>query len=281
MLTSGAPPHPVWPYFVDVRDAARAHVKALEAPSLSRYPSIPPTDPSHESESGTGQVSGLSPRSRPVNLTIPRASSNPSLVDLGSTLEKLELSYQPTPGSPTSLHANSGTDAPYFHPAGPLSPASPSPSASPTTHIQTRAPRKRFVATGTSFTWPDAITYLRTALPDLSSSLPDERTCLPMPETVAQLEGRWSGAGFARAALPLHVEGTADGHVEGAGDSSAESGDGTVWNGLGIQWRDWRETVEDAVADLERVAGGLEESGWEDLFGSDEGVDATDDDDKN
>ncbi|KAF8493567.1 hypothetical protein JB92DRAFT_2835124 [Gautieria morchelliformis] len=143
MLASGAPPHPVWPYFVDVRDAARAYVKALETPRLGRAPY------------------------------------------LGSTLEKLELSYRSTPGTPKSVshpsydYPNSGTtggpvDIAYAYPVRSLSPAppspSPSPSASPTTHPQTpgRAPRKRFVAAGTSFTWRDAITHLRTARPDLS-----------------------------------------------------------------------------------------------------------------
>ncbi|KIJ37558.1 hypothetical protein M422DRAFT_259913 [Sphaerobolus stellatus SS14] len=34
ILSFGLPPHPVWPYFVDVRDAAAAHIQALEAPPL-------------------------------------------------------------------------------------------------------------------------------------------------------------------------------------------------------------------------------------------------------
>ncbi|KAF8521129.1 hypothetical protein JB92DRAFT_1831488 [Gautieria morchelliformis] len=304
MLASGAPPHPVWPYFVDVRDAASAHVKALEAPRLGREPCVRSraTDPSHsepESESGSrsgaaGQASGVSPGSRPTDLPIPLASSNPSLVDLGSTLEKLELSYRSTPGTPMSVshpsydYPNSGTtggpvDIAYAYPAGSLSPASPSPSAS---HIQARAPRKRFVAAGTSFTWPDAIAHLRAARPDLARALPDAQTCLPMPERVAALDGRWSGSGsgaaFACASAgagggAAHSErgaagdGSDSAHVESAG---SETGGREVpaWDGLGMRWRDWRETVEDAVADLERVAasGRLEESGWEDLLGSDD-----------
>ena len=93
--------------------------------------------------------------------------------------------------------------------------------------------------------------------PDLSASLPDERACLPLPGRVAGLEAGWSGAEWVRA-------------VGVPADDALSSVEKELWKGLDIEWRDWRETIEDAVRDLRRVAGALEKSGWEDLFGDDD-----------
>lgn len=93
--------------------------------------------------------------------------------------------------------------------------------------------------------------------PDLSASLPDERACLPLPGRVAGLEAGWCGTEWVRAAADDTL-------------SSVESDESSLWKGLDIEWRDWRETIEDAVRDLRRVAGALEKSGWEDLFGDDD-----------
>ena len=103
--------------------------------------------------------------------------------------------------------------------------------------------------------------------PDLEDALPDERACLPMPGMVAGVDEVWSGAGAGAGG-----GGGGDDNDDGDGRGGARLGGGyrPVWSGLGIRWRDWRETVEDAVRDLERVAGGLERSGWEELFGEDE-----------
>lgn len=110
--------------------------------------------------------------------------------------------------------------------------------------------------------------------PDLLGSLPDEGACLPLPEEIAGVDGEWSGAGWATG-VELRLDGDAVGmrgsHVAGeaVGESDARrrgEGEG-VWKGLAIRWRDWHETVEDAVRDLERVADVLERSGWDELFG--------------
>lgn len=243
LLTSGTPPYPVWPHFVDVRDAARAHVEALEAPNLSCRPS-----PDTFGKSGS-RTAEQPPKSGLSHLAIPSSASNPSLLDLGTTLQN----FQSTAGSstlslftPTTSTVLSDTTHTDSH------------STSPTT-IQTHPPppRKRFVVTGASFTWPEAIAHLRTVCPDLSASLPDERACLPLPGRVAGLEAGWSGAEWVRA-------------VGVPADDALSSVEKELWKGLDIEWRDWRETIEDAVRDLRRVAGALEKSGWEDLFGDDD-----------
>lgn len=91
--------------------------------------------------------------------------------------------------------------------------------------------------------------------PDLAGKLPDERNCIPLPEKVAGLNTQWSGA-----LLDPDRDDTAD-----KNNSNSEA-----WPGLVIKWRDWRETVFDAICDLEKVTRTLERSGWEELFDDDE-----------
>jgi hypothetical protein len=81
------------------------------------------------------------------------------------------------------------------------------------------------------------------------------------------VEPGWSGAEWA-SAVGVSVDGGEVHSVQGEGEG--EKGDQSVWKGLGIQWKDWHETIEDAVRDLERVAGTLAKSGWEELFGDDD-----------
>jgi len=119
--------------------------------------------------------------------------------------------------------------------------AFPSPTTSlPPTPISAESsiPR-RLIASGASFTWKEAISHLHAVRPEIR--LPDESTCVPLPRHVARLTTIWSGAEKEKC-----------------------------WGGIKLNWRDWRETVVDAVADIERVSVRLEQSGWEDLFDGDE-----------
>ncbi|KAF8530141.1 hypothetical protein BU17DRAFT_78719 [Hysterangium stoloniferum] len=214
-ITSGPPPHPVWPYFVDVRDAATAHIQALEAPAITHSPRLL-TDPDPNSPHfSLDEFSAL------------------SLSD-ASPFSVLHAPPPPgggrTPNPPGSSHPN------------PLDPV----------------PIKRFIISGASFTWPEVISHLRMARPDLSmrGQLPDATLCMSLPPHVAKLDTTWSAARSRSSSGDLPE--WAPAHIFGSD-----------WKGIDVRLRDWRETVEDAVRDLEGVMETVEQSGWDDLFDDD------------
>ncbi|KAF8576651.1 NAD(P)-binding protein [Ramaria rubella] len=201
LITESIPPRPVWPHFVDVRDAAQAHIQALRAPPLTSpdpRPSFPPR-----------------PQTPFLMASFDSNSAHLSLPENLSTLSLSDTAFQTPSTSPTTSNFPDSLER------------------------ETASPQKRFIASGGSFTWSEVISHLRAARPDLASKgrLPDEAACVALPGEVAQLDVRWTGTGYAEG-----------------------------WTGVDVQWRDWRETVQDAVRDLEKAAAGLEESGWEELF---------------
>lgn len=224
LLTVSTPPHPVWPQFVDVRDAAAAHIQALEAPPFPNF-----------SRRAEFVVSPNSPF-----LFLPEKSQPPSPPRQSSKFSSLSSFSNSRSQLASVLHEHRNSherrkSIPVF-------------SAS--------LPPKRFVVSGCSFTWADVILHLRSARPDLAERLPDEQKCIPLPENVARLNTQWSGA---------LLDPNRD---ETAGDRGLNNKD--IWPGLAIDWRDWKQTVLDAVCDLDKVTRTLEKSGWEDLFEDDE-----------
>jgi len=215
-ISSGPPPHPIWPYFVDVRDAATAHIQALEAPAIAHSRHLfDDSDPKFPTFS-LGEFSALS-----LSDASPFPVSTASPPPYGS-IPHLQSSSRP---NSTSLDA---------------------------------VPVKRFVISGASFTWPEVISHLRMARPDLymRGKLPDAMMCMSLPPNVAKLDTTWSGArSKSNSGDQLELA-----HVEVGGSG---------WRGIDVHLRDWQETVEDAVRDLERVMETVEQSGWDDLFDDD------------
>lgn len=232
LLTVSTPPHPVWPQFVDVRDAAAAHIQALEAPPFPNF--------SRRAEfvvSPSSQFLFFPEKSQPPSPSspLPRQSSSSPPSKTSASL----LNSRSQLASVLHDHRNSHErrkSIPVF-------------SAS--------LPPKRFVVSGCSFTWADVIRHLRSARPDLAEKLPDEQKCMPLPENVARLNTQWTGA-------LLHPN-RDEMAVSDRGLSNKD-----FWPGLAIDWRDWKQTVLDAVWDLDKVTKTLEKSGWEDLFEDDE-----------
>lgn len=227
LLTVSTPPHPVWPQFVDVRDAAAAHIQALEAPPFPNFSRRAEFVVSPTSQLHFFPEKSQSPPSPPQQS--PSSKTSPTFLNSRSPLASVLQNHRSSHERRKSI--------PIF-------------SAS--------LPPKRFVVSGCSFTWADVILYLRSARPDLAERLPDEGKCMPLPENVAGLNTQWSGA----LLVPNRDEMT--------GDRSPIASDKEFWPGLTIDWRSWKETILDAVCDLDKVTRTLEKSGWEDLFEDDE-----------
>ncbi|GJJ14335.1 hypothetical protein Clacol_008599 [Clathrus columnatus] len=228
LLTIKTPPHPVWPHFVDVRDVATAHIRALEAPPFPNF-------------------------SRRIKPSLAHHSLPPTPRDTKFPPSKSHLS---SPPSTTTDHMHFRNERRKSIPI--FSGSSP--------------PPKRFVVSGCSFTWAEVIFYLGSVRPDLAGKLPDEKECILLPENVAGLDIRWSGA-----LLELDSELNRGETMVVSESDTARPSDDILWPGLKVQWRDWRETVLDGIYDLEKVTRTLERSGWEELFDDDEVDDGVDD----